>query len=46
MAYVPQKIDIDNNFPLSVSEFIAIYNPGVAASKMIHLLSLLDAQDL
>lgn len=46
LAYVPQKIDIDNNFPLSVSEFISIYNPGVTRVRMIELLNLLDGGDL
>lgn len=46
LAYVPQKIDIDNNFPLSVSEFISIYNKGARRSRMLELLSLLDGADL
>lgn len=46
LSYVPQKISIDKNFPILVSEFIKIYNIWVKNSEIKKLLKEFDAENL
>jgi len=44
--YVPQKIDVDMTFPLTVKEFINIYNPKVSTKKIKKMLEKFDSKDI
>ena len=44
--YVPQKIDIDMTFPLTVVEFIHIYNDGVTDLKIKKMLKKFDSEQI
>ncbi len=46
MSYVPQKINIDESFPISVFEFIKIYNKWVEKKEVIFFLEKMWAPDL
>ncbi len=44
--YVPQKIDVDMTFPLTVREFINIYNIGVSDSTIKNMLNKFDSKKI
>lgn len=44
--YVPQKIDIDMTFPLTVSEFIHIYNDWITDDNIIMMLKKFDSESI
>lgn len=46
LSYVPQKINIDKNFPILVSEFIKIYNIWVKNEKIIKYLNDFESSNL
>ena len=46
IGYVPQKIDIDKNFPIQVIEFIKIYNKWIKDDKIIKYLEDFDSRNL
>lgn len=46
LGYVPQKIDIDKNFPIKVVEFIKIYNKWIKDDKIIKYLKDFESCDL
>ena len=46
MWYVPQKIDIDMTFPLTVAEFISIYNTDVSAKEIKKMLRKFDSENI
>ena len=46
MSYVPQKIEIEPNFPLTVEEFFAIFNDTIATEKIQQVTKLFHIEDL
>ena len=46
LSYVPQKINVDESFPILVKEFIQIYNEKVSISDILQLLKKFNSQDL
>lgn len=46
IAYVPQKLQLEKDFPLSVKEFFHIFNSRVDSKKMQNLLEVFSAEKL
>ncbi len=46
LSYVPQKINLDESFPILVSEFIKVYNEKVNREDIENLLSKFNSKDL
>lgn len=46
IAYVPQKLQLEKNFPLSVREFFFVFNEKVEIKKVQELLQLFQAENL
>jgi len=46
LSYVPQKINLEESFPLLVKEFIKIYNEKVSSPEIISLLEKFNSKDL
>lgn len=46
LAYVPQKINLDESFPILVIEFIKIYNEKVKKSEIEELLEKFDSKNI
>lgn len=46
ISYVPQKINLEDSFPILVKEFIGIYNQDVDIQNVEKLLSKFHAQEL
>lgn len=46
IAYVPQKLQLEKDFPLSVKEFFHIFNSKVDSKKMEELLEVFSAEKL
>ena len=46
IAYVPQKISLDKDFPLSVNEFLAIFNTKINKEKLSELTKISDTTKL
>jgi ABC-type Mn2+/Zn2+ transport system ATPase subunit len=46
MSYVPQKINIDNTFPISVIEFIKIYNRDASEKDILKHLKKFKSASL
>lgn len=45
LSYIPQKINIDSSFPISVREFIEIYNPKVETKEIENYLEKFQMQN-
>lgn len=45
-SYVPQKIDIDKTFPITVYEFVKIYNKKIELKSLINYLIIFDIEKL
>lgn len=46
LSYVPQKINLDNSFPILASEFIKIYNEKVKLKDIENLLKKFNSKDI
>lgn len=46
ISYVPQKLQLEKSFPLSVQEFYTIFNDTFSLERLEELLSLFDIQKL
>jgi zinc transport system ATP-binding protein len=46
LSYVPQKINLEDSFPLQVKEFIKIYNEAVKISDIEDFLGKFNSKDL
>ena len=46
LSYVPQKINLDDFFPILVIEFIRIYNEAIDTKKIEKLLDKFNSKDL
>lgn len=46
LSYVPQKINLDDSFPILVEEFIKIYNEKVKLKEISKLLEKFNSKDL
>lgn len=46
ISYVPQKLQLDKDFPVSVKEFFSIFNTEVQEEKLVELLRLFSTEKL
>lgn len=46
LSYVPQKMNLDDTFPITTQEFIKIYNNGVSKEQIIELLAQFQSESL
>lgn len=46
LAYVPQKLNLDNSFPIIVKEFIQIYNEKIEIKKIESFLEDFNSKEL
>jgi len=46
IAYVPQKIQLENSFPLKVEEFLKIFNEKISDTDISKALKIFDAKKL
>lgn len=46
LSYVPQKINLDDSFPILVEEFIRLYNEKITLTDIEKLLKKFHSQDL
>ena len=46
LSYVPQKINLEDSFPILVKEFIKIYNEKVSLNEIINLLEKFNSKNL
>ena len=45
ISYVPQRIELEKNFPLTVEEFFAIFNDHIAPKKIQQITQLFHIED-